>query len=93
MAKAEMEKMIGLEELRLVDEVICERLGEIVTVMIPWVLNESFQDYLEARSIMGNNFDSALVRSIKRRRLDDLIREHLSRIKDREYGRHRGNDD
>lgn len=68
MARAEIQEMIEVELSGSVDEVICELLAEMMTVMIPQVLSKAFQDQSETRSITGNIVDSAVARSIERTR-------------------------
>lgn len=62
MVRAEIEEMIEVEVSRCVDEVIGERLAEMMTAMIPLVFNEHFHGRLETGSIMGNIVDGALAK-------------------------------
>lgn len=65
-----------------VDKVICERLAEMMSAVISWMLSESFQDLLETYSIIGNVVDSALARSVERGHLGGRVRENLTRTVD-----------
>lgn len=59
-------------------EILDEHLAEMVTTIILWELSKSFQDRKKAGSTMENIFDTALVRLIEIRHIDDLIGERLT---------------